>query len=125
MASDVSKPFDTALHGALALLLRDMGVPEELIKIFHTLSWGSIVRSVTPQGPSPSIRLHSGLRQSSAESDVLDLLFPELLLQSLAGRAQGDARHAVPPLVRAYADDLLLIAHTVPQLLEYTEAIAH
>ena len=32
--------FDTAPHGALALLLRHIGVPEELIRLFHTLSCG-------------------------------------------------------------------------------------
>ena len=38
LAFDVSKAFDTAPHGALALLLCHMGVPEELIRLFHTLS---------------------------------------------------------------------------------------
>ena len=40
-----------------------MGVPEELIKLFHTLSHGSTVRAVTAHGPTPRIRLHRGLRQ--------------------------------------------------------------
>ena len=124
LAFDVSKAFDTAPHGALALLLRHMGVPEELIRLFHTLSCGSLVRIVTTHGPTPSIRLHRGLRQGSAESVVLYLLLLEPLLRSLACKAQGDARHAVPPLVQAYCDDLLLIAHSLPQFLEYGAAIA-
>ena len=45
-------------------------------------------------------------------------------MRSLARKAQGDARHAVPPLVQAYCDDLLLIAHTLPHFLEYAAAIA-
>ena len=114
LAFDVSKAFDTAPHGALALLLRHMGVPEELIRLFHTLSCGSLVR----------IRLHGGLRQGSAESAVLYLLLLEPLLRSLACKARGDARHAVPPLVQAYCDDLLLIAHSLPQFLEYAAVIA-
>ena len=124
LAFDVSKAFDTAPHGALALLLRHMGVPEELIRLFHTLSCGSLVRIVTAHGPTPSIRLHRGLRQGSAESAVLYLLLLEPLLRSLACKARGDARHAVPPLVQAYCDDLLLIAHSPPQFLEYAAAIA-
>ena len=124
VAFDVSKAFDTAPHGALALLLRHMGVPEELIGLFHTLSCGSLVRIVTTHGPTPSIRLHSGLRQGSAESAVLYLLLLEPLLRSLASKARGDARHAVPPLVQAYCDDLLLIAHSLPQFVEYAAAIA-
>ena len=124
LAFDVSKAFDTAPHGALALLLRHMGVPEELIRLFHTLSCGSPVRIVTAHGPTPSIRLHRGLQQGSAESAVLYLLLLEPLLRSLACKARGDARHAVPPLVQAYCDDLLLIAHSLPQFLEYAAAIA-
>ena len=38
---DVSKASDTTPHGALAPLLRHMGVLEELIKLFHTLRCGS------------------------------------------------------------------------------------
>ena len=124
LAFDVSKAFDTAPHGALALLLRHMGVPEELIRLFHTLSCGSLVRIVTAHGPTPRIRLHRGLRQGTAESAVLYLLLLEPLLRSLACKARGDARHAVPPLVQAYCDDLLLIAHSLPQFLEYAAAIA-
>ena len=124
LAFDVSKAFGTAPHGALALLLRHMGVPEELIRLFHTLSCGSLVRIVTAHGPTPSIRLHRGLWQGSAESAVLYLLLLEPLLRSLACRARGDTRHAVPPLVQAYCDDLLLIAHSLPQFVEYASAIA-
>ena len=100
VAFDVSKAFDTAPHGALALLLRHMGVPEELIRLFHTLSCGCPVRIVTVHGPTPSIRLHRGLRQGSAESAVLYLLLLEPLLRSLPCKARGDARHAMPPLVQ-------------------------
>ena len=55
---------------------------------------------------------------------MLYLLLLEPLLRRLARKAQGDARHAVPPLVEAYCDDLLLIAHSLPQILEYATAIA-
>ena len=123
LAFDVSKAFDTAPQGALALLLRHIGVSEELIRLFHTLSCGSLVRIVTAHVPTPSIRLHRGLRQGSAESVVLYLLPLEPLLRSLACKARGDARHAVPPLMQAYCDDLLLIAHSLPQFLEYAAAI--
>ena len=112
LAFDVSKVFDTPPHGALALLLRHMGVPEELIRLFHTLSCGSLVRVVTAHGSTLSIRLHRGPRHGSAESAVVYLLLLGPLLRSLASKAHGDARHALPPLVQAYCDDLLLIAHS-------------
>ena len=124
LAFDVSKAFDTAPHGALAVLPCHTGVPEEVAKLFHTLSCGSTVRIVTAHGPTPSIRVHRRVRQGSAGSAVLYLLLLEPLLRSPASKAQGDARHAVPPLVQAYCDDLLLIAHSLPQFLEYAAAIA-
>ena len=123
-ALDASKAFDTAPHGPLALLLHHMGSPEELIKLFHTLGCGSTVRIFTAHGPTPSIRLHQGLQQGSAESAVLYLLLLQPLLRSLAIKAQTDARHAVPPLAQAYSEDLQLIAHSLPQFLEYAVAIA-
>ena len=101
-----------------------MGVPEELIKLFHTLSCGSTVRISTTHGPTSSIRPHRALRQGSAESAVPYLLLLEPLLRSLARKAQRDARHAVPPLVQVYCDDLLLIAHSLQQFPEYAAAIA-
>ena len=54
---------------------------------------------------------------------MLYLLLLEPLLRSLACKARGDARHTVPPLVQAYCDDLLLIAHSLPQFLEYAAEI--
>ena len=45
-------------------------------------------------------------------------------MRSLDNKARGDARHAVPPLVQAYCDDLLLIAHYLPLFLEYAAGIA-
>ena len=100
LAFDVSKAFDTAPQWAPALLVRHMGVPEELIKLFHTLTCGSTVHIVSAHGPTPSIRLPRGLRQGSAESAVLSLLLLEPLLWCLASKPKGDTRYAVPPLVQ-------------------------
>ena len=100
VAFDASKVFDTAPLGALALLLRHMGVPEELIRLFHTLGCGCVVRIVTAHGPTPSIRLHRGLRQVSADSAVLYLLLLEPLPRSLACKARGDSPCCAAPGTR-------------------------
>ena len=89
LAFDISKACDTAPHGALALLLRLMGVPEELIRLFHTLSCGSLVRIVTAHGPTPSIRLHRGLRQGTAETAVLYLSSWSPACGALPARLRG------------------------------------
>ena len=70
------------------------------------------------------ICLHRGLRHGNTESAVLYLLLFEPLLRCLACKAKGNARHTMPPPVQAYCDDLLLIAHTLSQFLEYAEVIA-
>ena len=124
LAFDVSKAFDTAPHAELALLLRHMGFTEELVRLLYTLGCGFLVHNVTTRGPRRSIRLHRGLRQGIAQCAVLYLILVEPLLRSLACKARGDALHTVTPLVQGYCDDLLLIAHSLPQLLEYAAAIA-
>ena len=77
LAFDVIKAFDTDPHAALALRMRHMAVPEELIKLFNTPSYGSTVRVVTAHRPTLSIRLHRGLQQGSVDRAVLYLLLPE------------------------------------------------
>ena len=110
MSFDVSKAFDTAPHGALAYLLRHMGVPESLILLFQQLSCESTVRIVTAHGLTEPIRLRRGLRQGSAESAVLYALLLEPVLRELDARA-GRESHTIRALIQAYCDDLLLVAH--------------
>ena len=58
--------FGMTLHGALALLLHHIGVPEELIEeliqLLHTLSYGSTatVRTKTVHGLTQASCLHKG-----------------------------------------------------------------
>ena len=119
MAFEVSKAFDTTPYGMLAVVLCHMGVPKELIQLFHTLGCGSTVRIVTAHGLTPCICLHWGLWQSSAESKVLYLLLMQPLLRSLASKANGDQRHALRPPVQAYSNDLLIRSHRPQLFLEY------
>ena len=121
LAFDVSKAFDTALHGALALLLRHMGVLEELITLFHTLSCSSTVcnnaRSHSEHPPPSTLKARQhGNRRALPPPPTAPLAEP-------CPQAQGDACHAVPPLVQAYCDDLLLTSHSLTQFLEYATAI--
>ena len=89
------------------------------MKLFHTLGYGYTPCIVTMHSPTPSICFHRGLRQGSTVSVVLYLLLLEPLLRSLASKAQADTCHAMPPLVPGYCDDLLLIVHTLLQILKY------
>ena len=92
LAFDVSKAFDTAPHGALALLLRHMGVLEELITLLHTLSCGSLVRIVTAHGPTPSIRLHISIRPAAGQCGERCALPPPLRTSPAEPCLQGAGR---------------------------------
>ena len=55
---------------------------------------------------------------------MLYFLLLEPLLLSLASITQGDAHRAVPPQVQACCNDLVLIALSLLQFMEYAAAIA-
>ena len=113
MALDVSKAFDTAPHGALALLLRHMGVQEELQS-------GHCHFARSHPGHPPPSRLVAGQRRKRCAVSAPHGIPPAEASQ----QGPGDKRHAVPLVAQAYVDNLVLIAHALPQFLKYAEAIS-
>ena len=105
---DARKAFDTALHRALHLILRNLSVPPEVIDLLlllHTCA-----------------RL-SGVRQGNPESPLLYALLLEPLLRAQGHRLRppGGAEQG---LIQAYIDDLLVVAHTLQHFVENVEAVA-
>ena len=126
MSFDVSKAFDTAPHGALAYLLRHMGVPKSIIALFQRLSCESSVRIVTAHGLTEPVVLRRGLRQGSAESAVLFALLLEPMLRELDAKSGGGGGQGrtVRALVQAYCDDIPLFAHDLSQFTKLAELVA-
>ena len=120
---DARKPFNTAPHGALHLILRHLSVPPEGIDLLLFLHTCASVRIVTAHGLTQPVHMLRGVWQGNPESPLLYALLLEPLL-----RAQGHRRR--PPgkaeggLIQAYIDDLLVVAHTLQHFVEGVEAVA-
>ena len=99
MSKALNSTLHSALHGALAILLRHMGVPEDLIRLLHTLNRGSRGRIATAQRANMSTRFHRALRHASSESVVLYLLLLGPTMCCVLNRVKGNTRQSVPPLV--------------------------
>ena len=120
---DAYKAFNTALHGALHLILRHLSVPPEVIDLLLFLHTCARLRIVTAHGLTQPVHMLRSVRQGKPESPLLYALLLEPLL-----RAQG---HCLRPpggaeqgLIQAYIDDLLVVAHTLQHFVEGVEAVA-
>ena len=67
--------------------------------------------------PRPSASIVDRGRVARKALCSMSSSYVEPLVRTLARRAQGDARHAVPALVQTYCDDVMMIAHTLPHFL--------
>ena len=81
---DAGKAFDTAPHGALPLILRQLLVPPEVIDLLLFLHTCARLRIVTAYGLTQPVNILRSVRQGSPESPLLYALLLEPLL-----RAQG------------------------------------
>ena len=120
---DARKAFDTAPHGALHLILRHLSVPPEVIDLLLFLHTCARLRIVTAQGLTQPVHMLRGVRQGNPESPPLYALLLEPLLRAQGHRLRlpGGAEHG---LIRAYIDDMLVVAHTLQHLVEGVEAVA-
>ena len=109
---DARKAFDTAPHGALHLILRDLSVPLDVIDLLLFRHTCARLRSVTAHGLTQVVPMLRGVRQGNPESPLLYALLLEPLLRAQGHRLRppGGAEHG---LIQAYIDDLLVVAHTL------------
>ena len=120
---DARKAFDTAPHGALHLILRNLSVLPEVIDLLLFLHTCARLRIVTAHGLTQPVHMLRGVRQGNPESPLLYGLLLEPLL-----RAQG--HRLLPPgeaergLIQAYIDDLLVVAHRLQHFVQGPEALA-
>ena len=123
LSVDVHKAFDTAPHGALQLILRHLSLPLEVIDLLLFLHTCARLRIVTADGLTQHVHMLRCVQQGNPESPLLYALLLEPLLW-----AQGHRLH--PPgeaergLLRAYIDNLLVVAHMLQHFVEGVEAVA-
>ena len=120
---DAHKAFDTAPHGALHIILRHLSVPPEVIDVLLFLQTCARLRIVTAHGLTQPVHMLRGVRQGKPESPLLYALLFEPLLRAQGHRLRppGGAEQG---LIKAYIDDLLVVAHTLQHFVEGVEAVA-
>ena len=120
---DARKAFDTALHGALHLILRHLSVPPETIDLLLFLHTCARLRIVTAHGLAQPVHMLRSVWRGNPESPLLYALLLEPLLRAQGHRLRppGGAEQG---LIQAYIDDLLVVAHTLQHFVEGVEAVA-
>ena len=120
---DASKAFDSAPHGALHLILRQLSVPPEVIDLLLFLHTCARLRIVTAHGLTQPVHMLRGVQQGNPESPLLYALLLEPLLRAQAHRLRPP-KEAELGLIQAYIDVLLVVAHMLKHSVEGVEAVA-
>ena len=121
---DVSKAFDTVPHNALGYALRRKGFPEQVVRIVEN-AYEDVYTTIDMKMASVEIRLQRGVKQGDPLSPLLFNLVLEPLLDSLERDPGYEIDNETQISSLAFADDLLLVAQTVPlakEQLSNTEA---
>jgi hypothetical protein len=110
---DLKEAFDTIDHQRMHKILRDLGYPEDAIRVVQGLYNNAITQVVTPYGRTTPIQVQRGTLQGDSLSPFLFILYLEPLLRWLqvGGRGyQPGVLKKANPLVTysngTYADDL-------------------
>ena len=117
------KAFDTAPHGALHLILRHLSVPPDVIDLLLFLQTCARLRIVTAHGLKQQVHMLCRVRQGNPESPLLYALLLEPLLRA-EGHRLRPPKEAKRGLIKAYIDDLLVLAHTLQHFVDGVEAVA-
>ena len=119
---DARKAFDTAPHGALHFILRNLSMPPDVIDLLLFLHTCARLRIVTAHGLTQPVYMLRGVWQGNSESPLLYALLLEPLLRAQGHRLRPP-RGAEHGLIQAYIDDLLVVAHTLQHFVEGVEAV--
>nr|CAI5866823.1 unnamed protein product [Callosobruchus analis] len=121
---DVSKAFDTVPHNVLGHALRRKGFPEQVVRIVEN-AYEDVYTTIELERAPVEIRLQRGVKQGDPLSPLLFNLVLEPLLEALEREPGYDIDNETQISSLAFADDLLLVAQTVPlakEQLSRTEA---
>ena len=98
-------------------------MPPEVIDPLLLLHTCARLRNITAHGLTQPVHMLRSVRQGNPESLLLYALLLEPLLRTQGHRPRppGEAERG---LIRAYIDDLLVVAHTLQHFVEGVEAVA-
>ena len=131
---DIRNAFGSVPHSAMLTTLTHMGFPPDLISMIGNVYTGATTEIVTPLGKTPSIPIHSGVKQGCPLSAFLFNLAVELIIcKCIATKAETLPRgplkhHGCPISILTYADDLVILARnsqTLQTLLDTVSSAAN
>jgi hypothetical protein len=126
---DIHNTFGSVPHSALLTTLTHMGFPPDLISMIGNVYTGATTEIVTPLGKTPSIPIHSGVKQGCPLSAILFNLAVELIICKCIAKAETLPRgplkhHDCPISILAYADDLVILARNSQTLQTLLDAVS-
>jgi hypothetical protein len=126
---DIHNTFGSIPHSALLTTLTHMGFPPDLISMIGNVYTGATTEIVTPLGKTPSIPIHSGVKQGCPLSAILFNLAVELIIRKCIAKAETLPRgplkhHDCPISILAYADDLVILARNSQTLQTLLDAVS-
>jgi hypothetical protein len=126
---DVRNAFGSIPHPALLITLSHMGFPPDLVEMIGKIYTRAITEVVTPLGKTPSIPIHSGVKQGCPLSAILFNLAVELIIRKCNAKARSLSRgrlkhHGSPISIVAYADDIVILARNKDSLQSLLDAVS-
>ena len=126
---DIRNAFGSVPHSALLTTLTHMGFPTDLVAMIQNAYTGATTEVLTPIGKTPSIPIHSGVKQGCPLSAILFNLSLELIIRKCKATADALPRgplkhHGNTISILAYADDLVIIARNKDALQSQLNAVS-
>jgi hypothetical protein len=127
---DVRNAFGSIPHPALLATLSHMGFfPFDLVEMIGRIYTGATTEVVTSLGKTPSIPIHSGVKQGCSLSAILFNLSVELIIRKCNMKAQTLSRgplkhHGSSISILAYADNIVILACNKDSLLSLLDAVS-
>ncbi|KAG8239753.1 hypothetical protein J437_LFUL019242 [Ladona fulva] len=123
---DFADAFGSISHAHITRTLIDMAMPNTIVRLIASMYEGVSTRIEADSGTTPPVEVTKGVRQGDPLSPLLFNLAIESMLRAALAR-RTTAGYAVGPTrwcLLAYADDIILLAHSAGALNTLIHAIS-
>ena len=124
---DISKAFDSVNHDILFSKLRDLGIPTSIINMINFWYDNQFASVKYHNSVSHEFQISNGVRQGGVLSGLLFNVYIDSLISNISKMKVGCRLGLISSNIIAYADDIVLLAPSIPSLnmlvnTAYTEA---
>jgi hypothetical protein len=125
MQVDFTEAFDTINHTKLVKIMRDLGYPEDAIRVVNNMYTGATTSVQTPYGPTCTIPVCRGTLQGDSLSPYLFIVYMEPLLRWLRVGGRGYKYASIQDFAQSvqhqvadctFADDLNILTGTIQDM---------